>query len=183
MSEGVDGSPDHVKAVQWFRTAADYGVKDSQYNLGVIYARGLGVGLDLAEAFKWFSIAAAQGDNDAATRRDDLAKAMTPEQLEKAQALLRAWHPKPALPDANAVAAPERGWEDPVGRVTEVDRKQLVLKIQTLLAEQGYDVGVADGVEGPKTREAVRAFQKTIGAAETGVIGGELLAALSTPSG
>ena len=56
------------------------------------------------------------------------------------------------------------------------------MKIQSLLAEQGYDPGLADGVEGPKTREAVRAFQKTIGVAETGVISSDLVAALASPA-
>ena len=75
MSEGVEGAPDHDKALQWFLAAGNYGVRDSQYNLGVIYARGLGTTQDLVESYKWFAIAAAQGDTDASARRDEVAKA------------------------------------------------------------------------------------------------------------
>jgi localization factor PodJL len=180
MSEGVQGSgPDPAKALQWFQTAAFYGVKDSQYNLGVIYARGLGVTADMIEAYKWFAVAAAQGDSDAASRRDDVAKAMPPDDLAKARAAVASWHAKPALPEANAVPAPEGGWDEPATTLSASDQRQLVSKIQALLAEQGYDPGPADGVAGAKTKDAVRAFQKTIGVAETGEISKDLVAALS----
>jgi localization factor PodJL len=181
MSEGVDGPPDHAKALQWFQTAAYYGVKDSQYNLGVIYARGIGVAADALEAYKWFAVAAAQGDNDAAARRDEVAKILSPDDLAKARAAVATWHAKPALPEANAVMTPEGGWDEPAGKISEGDQKQLVMKIQALLAQQGYDPGPADGVPGEKTRQAVRAFQKTIGIAETGEIDQTLMAALENP--
>ena len=70
--KGVDGPPDAEKALRWFLTAADYGLHDSQYNLGVIYARGLGATQDLVTSYKWFAIAAAQGDPDAKARRDEV---------------------------------------------------------------------------------------------------------------
>ena len=41
-AEGVEGKPDYASAAQWFRKAAEHGVADSQYNLGVLSARGLG---------------------------------------------------------------------------------------------------------------------------------------------
>jgi localization factor PodJL len=181
MSEGVDGPPDHAKALQWFQTAAYYGVKDSQYNLGVIHARGIGVDVDMSEAYKWFAVAAAQGDSDAATRRDEIGRMLTPDEIAAARAAVTTWHAKPALAEANAVAAPEGGWDEPAGLVNEKDQRRLVMKIQQLLAEQGYDPGPADGVPGQKTREAVRAFQKTISAAETGEINGDLVTALAGP--
>jgi localization factor PodJL len=54
-----------------------------------------------------------------------------------------------------------------------------VQKIQLLLADHGYDPGPADGVAGPRTREAVRAFQRRTGIAETGEIDGDLVAVLA----
>ena len=178
MSEGVDGRPNPPKALQWFLAAANYGVKDSQYNLGVIYARGLGTPADLSEAYKWFAVAAAQGDGDAAKRRDEVAGMLTPDQLAKARAAVTAYRAKPALPEANAVAEPTGGW-DGTGGITEADQRALVAKIQGLLAEHGYDPGPADGVAGPKTKEAVRAFQRTLGVTETGLIDKTLFAALT----
>ena len=60
-------------AREWFARAAEYGIRDSQYNLAVLLARGLGGEQDLAESFKWFAIAAEQGDTDAAGKRDEVA--------------------------------------------------------------------------------------------------------------
>jgi len=73
LAEGVDGKPDYGAAAQWFRRAADYGVRDSQYNLAVLYARGLGVTQNLGQSYVWFDIAARQGDEDAAKKRDDVS--------------------------------------------------------------------------------------------------------------
>ena len=181
MSEGVDGAPDHGKAFEWFLAAANCGVKDSQYNLGVIYARGLGPAQDLVESYKWFAVAAAGGDKDATVRRDEVAKVLSPDDLAKARAIVQAWRATPVITEANTVATPPGGWGEASGGVTEANRQALVKKIQTLLAEQGYDPGPLDGYEGPKTREAVKAFQRKIGLTENGRISGDLVAALAAP--
>ncbi len=179
MSEGVDGSPDPAKALQWFLAAGNYGVKDSQYNLGVIYARAIGTQQDMTESYKWFAAAAAQGDKDAATRRDEVAGVLTPDQLTRARAAVAASHAKPLLAESNAVAGPAGGWDGDDGGVTAADRQGLVKKIQALLSDQGYDVGTPDGVAGPKTRDAVKAFQRSIGQAQTGEIDPRLVTALA----
>jgi localization factor PodJL len=179
MSEGVDGAPDNNKAFEWFHAAANYGVKDSQYNLAVLYARGLGAKQDLVESYKWFAVAAAAGDKDAGLRRDEVAKALSPDDLIKARAATKAWQATPVITEANTVATPAGGWDGATAGVTDADSRALVKTIQTLLAEQGYDPGPADGFEGPKTRDAVRAFQRTIGMSETGQISAELADALA----
>ena len=48
-AEGIDGKPDYASAAQWFRKAAEHGVADSQYNLGVLAARGIGMDRNIAE--------------------------------------------------------------------------------------------------------------------------------------
>ncbi|MHA1559364.1 MAG: peptidoglycan-binding protein, partial [Alphaproteobacteria bacterium] len=179
FSQGIDGPPDFVAAVSWFASAADHGIRDSQYNLGVIYARGIGVEPNLTEAYKWFAIAAAHGDSDAAARRDDVAAALTPEQLTAARASVTVWTVQSAPAAANTVEAPEGGWDVPEERVDAGDRGELVRTIQALLADHGFDPGPADGVEGPKTRDAARAFQQAIGVQPTGVVDEFLLSALA----
>lgn len=47
-------------------------------------------------------------------------------------------------------------WPDGVRPMAEPDRKEL----QRLLAARGYDIGEVDGILGPRTRAAVRAYQK-----------------------
>lgn len=44
-------------------------------------------------------------------------------------------------------------------------------ELQTILAELGYDTGPLDGIKGPRTTEAVRAFQKDRGLLADGVAG------------
>jgi len=182
-SEGAAGAPDPASAVKWFLAAADHGVKDSQYNLGIVYARGLGAPKNLPEAYKWFAVAAAAGDKDAAARRDEVAALLDQDQLALARAAVKAFQPKTPPAAANAVAAPAGGWGGQPTVVTVENQKALVRTIQTLLAEHGYDPGPADGVEGPKTRDAVRAFQARIGVASTGQIDRTLVAALAAPTG
>lgn len=52
---------DYAGAMQAWRRAADKGDADAQYNIGQIYKLGRGVPVDLAEAEKWYRLAALQG--------------------------------------------------------------------------------------------------------------------------
>jgi localization factor PodJL len=183
MSAGVDGAPGYAEAVEWFRAAADRGVEDSQYNLGVVYARGLGQDRNLVESYKWFALAAASGDREAGAHRDEIGSTLSVDDRAKARAAAAAWRPMPTRAQANIVAALPPAWSDPTDGITEADRRALVMEIQTALAEQGYDPGPADGFEGPRTRQAVLAFQRNVGLTETGAISDDLVAALAGPSG
>ena len=63
---GRDGvAQNHIKAVKWFRKAADQGDDDAQFNLGVMYENGWGVTQSYTESIKWYTRAAEQGDADA----------------------------------------------------------------------------------------------------------------------
>ena len=83
--------------------AADRGLRDSQYNLAVLYARGLGAGQNLAEAYRWFALAAIQGDPDAAKKRDDVASRLDPQTLIAAKLAVQTWAATPADVAANNV--------------------------------------------------------------------------------
>jgi membrane-bound lytic murein transglycosylase B len=47
--------------------------------------------------------------------------------------------------------------------------------LQQLLAQQGYDVGEPDGRLGPKSRNALRAFQTAVGAIPDGFASATML--------
>lgn len=179
FSQGLDGEPDFAAAVEWFTRAADRGIRDSQYNLGVIFARGIGVEQDLAASYRWFAIAATQGDTDAAARRDEVAATLSEGELAAARAAVSAWSPIGAPAEANMVETPEGGWDAEDERVDVDDQQQLVMTIQELLADRGYDPGPADGVVGPMTFDAVRAFQSAAGLEPNGAIDTRLLTALT----
>ena len=105
------GAPNYAEAAKWFRKAAELGVRDSQYNLGILYARGLGVDKDLRQSCLWFSLAAQQGDADAAKKRDEIAGQMDPASLASAVEALMKFKPVKPDPAANDVATPPGGWD------------------------------------------------------------------------
>lgn len=52
----------YAEAVKWFRKAAERGLVEAQYNLGLVYHhQGAGVTQNDVEAVKWFRKAAEQG--------------------------------------------------------------------------------------------------------------------------
>ena len=53
---------DYATALLLFRQLADQGNAAAQYNLGVIYDKGLGVAQDYKAAVKWYRKAADQGN-------------------------------------------------------------------------------------------------------------------------
>src|SRR6202034_4955748 len=101
----------YKNASQWFRKPADRGVADSQFNLGILYARGIGVEQNLAESYKWFSLAAAQGDTDSVHKRDDIAKRLDAQSLAAAKLAIQTFTPEPQPSDAVNVATPPGGWD------------------------------------------------------------------------
>ena len=60
---------------------------ESQLNLGVLYASGLGIPKNYIVAYVWWSIASKQGSITAKTNREKLLQMMNTYQLETAQAL------------------------------------------------------------------------------------------------
>ena len=62
--KGAVGKVDRKNLENWFREARQ-GKPQAQYNLGVVYFKGVGVSTDHEEAFKWFA-KAANKNNDTA---------------------------------------------------------------------------------------------------------------------
>ncbi len=178
----LSDQPDMATAFKWFSQAAEHGVRDSQVNAGIFYTNGAGPnGVDLVEAYKWFAIAAKAGDSDAASKRDIVANAMRPDQLEKARAEAELWRPTEPNPAANDVKVPEE-WKSGAAAGAMVSDNESVRKVQTMLAKLGFDPGPADGVMGQKTRQAIAAFQKRAGLSVNGQIDPELMEALKAVS-
>jgi localization factor PodJL len=109
---GADGKPDYAAAAESFRKAAEHGVKDSQFNLAVLLARGLGVSQNLARSYTWFAIVAAQGDDDAAKKRDEVGQRLSAADLATAKAAAETFRPTAPAREANEVAPPPQGWPE-----------------------------------------------------------------------
>jgi localization factor PodJL len=173
----ADGTTDNQSATHWFQEAADLGVKDSQFNLGILAAKGVGMKQDLEASYKWFALVAKTGDKDAAAKRDEIANALRPEQLEKARAAVELWKAKPLDPAANTVDIPD-AWQDVPTTTASIDMKKAVQNIQKILNKNGYDAGGTDGVMGERTKKAIMAFQSDNGLEATGTVDEKLVKAL-----
>jgi localization factor PodJL len=171
---GRDGVADYESASRWFTRAAELGVKDSQFNLAILYARGSGVPQDLEESYKWFAIAAKSGDKDASKKRDEVANALRPEQLESARASVELWKPAALVESANSVRIPPE-WRGTETRTASVDMTKAIKNIQAILTKNGFDTGGIDGIMGNRTVEAIKQFQASIGMAPTGEVSDALV--------
>ncbi len=102
LHKGAEGDVASFRtaALREYKPLAEQGVALAQFNLGIRYDQSRGVPKDDVQAYMWFNLAAAQGDEDAAFTdgrredaelRDKLAKSMTPDQIAEAQKLSREW--------------------------------------------------------------------------------------------
>ena len=90
MYENGEGVPlDYKEAVKWYTLSAEQGQAKAQTKLGLMYGLGQGVLQDTIMAHMWTNIASTNGYEPGGDTRAILAKIMTPEDIEKAQAMAR----------------------------------------------------------------------------------------------
>jgi TPR repeat protein len=73
---------------------------DTMFELGMMYASGREVPVDLITAHKWFNVAAMKGHAEAAQLRREVAAEMQDAEIGQAQRAARDWlkaHPEPAV--------------------------------------------------------------------------------------
>lgn len=169
LASGKDGAADNVAAARWFAKAAELGVKDSQFNMGILAAKGVGMPVNLEESYKWFALAANAGDREAADKRDQIAYSLDPEKLERAKAAVQSFQTRPLDTASNSIAVPD-AWTEDRTITGSIDKKKAIQAIQIILRNEGYDVGVADGIINDETREAIRGYQRAKGLKPTGEI-------------
>ncbi len=156
-SKGRAVRRNYTVAARWYRRAAEQGDVYAQTMLGAYYENGVGIPRNLIYAHKWFSLAVSRstawqkGVRDyAARRRYSVARRLNRSALTRAQRLVRTWRPR----RETALRPPPAG---------EAARQRRVSALQSALARLGYDPGPADGILGPKSRAAIRAFQASAG--------------------
>jgi localization factor PodJL len=169
---------DFEAAAHWFEQAAARGLTDSQFNLGMLHARGLGVEQDFEQSYIWFSLAARSGDQAAATSRDDVARSLEAETIQRLDSQIEAWVPGEI--DLAANFAPIGTWDETFDPGPAIANQDVILRVQLLLGKLGYDIGTPDGISGPKTREAIAEFERATGMTESGAINPRLLAVLGS---
>jgi len=180
-AEGRGGvASDLPTAAKWFEKAAERGVVDSQFNLGVLFESGQGLPQNINDAFVWYSIAAAQGDQFAKTRVETLTGTLSQTDLVSAAARIKQFQPRKIDESANGIfrnVAWNKGDENSANKVTQVKQ------VQSMLTDLGYDIGGADGSMGPKTRAAIMNFERANSLPETGRVNTALLSRLELATG
>jgi localization factor PodJL len=183
------GTPNYDKAFRWFSKAAERGLKDSQFNLAVLYERGLGTKTDRAEALFWYTLAGKQGDEDAKKRAAQLEAEVAPGALKPLRERVAAWTAETAIGDANIVSVSNADWSAPAGvslarsAPAQILPADPVAAAQQLLGQLGFNVGQPDGKMGARTANAIRLFQLQSGMKVTGEATPDLIAALQAKAG
>ena len=81
---------------------------DTMFELGMMYASGREVPIDLITAHKWFNVAAMKGHAEAAQLRREIAAEMKDAEIGQAQRAARDWikaHPEPVVQQALVLRA------------------------------------------------------------------------------
>jgi peptidoglycan hydrolase-like protein with peptidoglycan-binding domain len=149
---------DYTRAFQEFRQSAYANNSLAQYMMGRLYAEGRGVGEDKLAAYMWFDLSASNGNSRAIAARDAVAAEMEADEIDEAQQMAADWRAnRPAT--ATAQTAPA---------ATPASAPYSLRNVQVALNQLGYPVGTPDGVIGPKSRAAIRAFQTDSGLPTSG---------------
>lgn len=175
---------DMPTAAKWFEKAAERGVVDSQFNLGVLFESGQGLPQDNEAALVWYSIAGSQGDQMAAGRVGILRKTLAEAQITRADQRIASFTPARIDDAANGIFV-DLPWAKSRSNKNAQKRAKntAVVETQSLLNELGYDVGSADGAIGPKTRNAIKSFERVNGLPETGQVSADLIERLEIATG
>ena len=144
------------EAVFEWMSSADADDGRAMLEIGRAYLQGLGVLQDFVEAHKWFNLAASRGVEGALEERNALGERMTADDLAQAQDLARQWRPGGDAAESATASkkTPSAAPKPPPEAIREA---------QALLKGLGYRPGPADGVWGPRTGEAYRAFLRDAG--------------------
>jgi localization factor PodJL len=148
----------------------------------VLYTEGRGVAQNVAEAYFWFTLAAARfpptaRENHDITvhNRDVVAARIMAAQRADVEARVSAWQPQPETPPPALPASVPVGQPVPSPPAA---RRELIRQVQECLHTLGFKPGAMDGTLGPQTKKALRWFQQTKGLLATGALDEKTLEAL-----
>ncbi len=105
VSKADEENRDYSRAAEWFRRSARQGYRKAQYNIGLMYARGLGVQRDYIEAYAWLKIAASQGSRHAVRGLRHYSRYVPASKIAEARALSRQYYERYVAAFARAKAS------------------------------------------------------------------------------
>lgn len=181
--DGATAYERHDYATAWAELLplAESGDPRAQLLIGRMYKDGQGVLQDYVQAHKWLNLAAAAGQPQAGTLRDEVVRLMTPQQIADAQRAAAEWRPQ-AAPSWTPPAAASVSTAGSIGYgsmapaaggyyLTPGETREL----QRALRDRGYYASGIDGIVGPATTAAIRHYQADAGLIVDGQATAELL--------
>ncbi len=108
-AKGQGVARDYAQAFDWWRKSATQGNADAQFKLAVVYHTGQGATQDEVFALANATIAARNGDKENIDYRNEIAKALTPEQRRSATKLANAWKVGQPMPGSAATSGSASG--------------------------------------------------------------------------
>jgi localization factor PodJL len=84
---------DYQEAAAWFASAAMSGLTDSQFNLAVLYERGLGLQQNNHKAYFWYEVASLAGDKEATRQAERLKRELPDAETQAAAEQAGSWRP------------------------------------------------------------------------------------------
>ncbi len=138
-----------------------------------------------AEAYRWFSLAAAAGDKEAATRREGIKRRLSPSIAGRIETELKTWTPAAIDNSVNSVPSLQAAAEtaEPVPAAADAGPKPAdVSLVQDLLRSLGYEVG-SPGVLDAKTSAAITSFEQRSKMPPTGQVSETLIQRLMSLAG
>jgi len=146
----------------------------------VLFESGQGLPKNVNDAFVWYSIAAAQGDQFAKTRVEVLSTTLDQSALVSAAARAEKFSPVKIDEAANGIFR-DMAWSKPAKPAGP--KVSQVKQVQAMLGDLGYDTGGTDGAIGPKTRTAIMSFERANSLPETGRVNTALINRLELATG
>ena len=187
--KGVGTPQDFSQAVFWYKLAADQGNSKAQMELADLYGNATirGLPFNIVGAHTYYNLVAAYGTSpakeEAAQKRDTLAKRMRSEEVSLAQGRALKWKKKtreeslPRLAIADSLLEEGTGGKSPKAKNGKEPQKEIKLTIKT----PTEDLIVAGGVPRRLLNKAVREnnFQPVVDALKTKADAGDRAAMLA----
>jgi len=171
--EGIGTNYDPRLAAAFFERAANNGIMEAAYNLGLIYENGLLGEAKPDEALLWYKIASDQGSPEAKSAMEQLARDLqigmddVNNLVERMQQINQSVKGRTAGPELNV--------QSNASGVSVNSKQAMIAQIQEYLMLTGSYAGPADGINGPQTEQAIRAYQSANNLTVDGKISSDLL--------
>lgn len=155
--EGIGTNYDPRLAAAFFERAANNGIMEAAYNLGLIYENGLLGQAKPDEALLWYKIASDQGSPDAKAAMEQLAKNLQIGMSDIDNLVGRMQQINMSVKGRRAGPDSANAGNDKTSALNS--NQAVIAQVQEYLMLTGAYSGPADGINGPQTTEAIKAYQ------------------------